>query len=106
MKAVRFLGDSLKQLRAFPESVRAVAGRQLMRVQYGSDPLDWKPMAGIGPGVKEIRIRDTSGAYRMLYMTSVGDIVVVLHAFKKTTQKTSKADIDLAASRLKILRQD
>ena len=51
--------------------------------------------------MQEIRIREAAGAFRIIYLASVGDRVVVLHAFQKKTQQTSQRDIDLARSRLK-----
>ncbi len=56
-------------------------------------------MATIGKGVQEIRIRDESGAFRVIYVAKFSDAVYVLHCFQKKTQKTSKADIDLATKR-------
>jgi len=106
MKEITFLGDSLKRLREFPEDARAAAGRQLQRVQFGGDPLDWKPMTSIGPGVREIRVREESGAYRVIYIASIGDRIYVLHAFKKTTRKTARRDLDVAAMRLKSIGQE
>lgn len=100
-KRLEFLGDSLAQLRDFPEAARKETGVQLHKVQLGLDPSDWKPMTTIGPGVREIRIRDEAGAFRVLYVASIGDAVYVLHAFQKKTQQTAKRDLDLAASRLK-----
>jgi phage-related protein len=61
MRPIRFLGDSLKALRDFPEDARQNAGYQLEKVQNGSTPDDFKPMPSIGKGVEEIRIRDESG---------------------------------------------
>ena len=101
MKRIAFLGDSLASLRDFPEEVRINAGHQLYRVQNGLDPDDWKPMKSIGPGVREIRIRDRSGAYRIIYLATLADTVLVLHAFQKKAQTTTQKDIDLAARRLK-----
>ena len=60
-KRLEFLGDSLAQLRDFPEAARKEAGVQLHKVQLGIDPSDWKPMTTIGQGVREIRIRDDAG---------------------------------------------
>jgi phage-related protein len=34
----------------------------------GRRPDDWKPMPSIGDGVREIRIREASGAFRVLYV--------------------------------------
>jgi phage-related protein len=55
-------------------------------------------MSSVGPGVRKIRIRQASGAYRIIYLTTIGDVVHVLHAFQKKTQATAKRDIDLAKS--------
>lgn len=80
-------------------------GTQLMLVQQGLDPADWKPMKSIGPGVKEIRIR-AGGAYRVIYTANIGNAVYVLHVFQKKTQKTAKPDIKLAKQRLVELRRE
>jgi phage-related protein len=101
MKRLVFLGDSLDLLREFPEGARKEAGVQLHKVQLGLEPSDWKPMTTIGLGVREIRIREEGGAFRVLYVASVGEAVFVLHAFQKKTQRTAKRDLDLAASRLR-----
>lgn len=99
MKPLEFLGDSLERLREFPEAARKEAGVQLHKVQLGLEPSDWKHMSSVGPGVKEVRIRDEGGAFRILYVASLGSEVYVLHAFQKKTPKTSKRDLDLAKSR-------
>ncbi|MDE3116937.1 MAG: type II toxin-antitoxin system RelE/ParE family toxin [Pseudomonadota bacterium] len=108
-KPVEFRGRSLDDLRAFPRAARRAAGYQLDQVQNGRAPDDWKPMNSVGKGVKEIRIRDEAGAFRIIYIAQFADAVYVLHCFQKKTEKTSKADLDLAAARyrelLKELRQ-
>lgn len=58
-------------------------------------------MASVGPGVREIRIRDDAGAFRVLYVMQRAEAVYVLHAFQKKTQQTAKRDLDLAAARLR-----
>jgi phage-related protein len=81
------------------------AGHQLFRVQSGLEPVDWKSMPSIGSGVKEIRIGDTAGAFRVIYTATRPEDVYVLHCFQKKTQQTSLQDIQLARERLKsILR--
>ena len=99
MKPVRFLGDSLTSLRAFPEDVRHDAGYQLDKVQRGEPPDDFKPMPSIGKGVEEIRVWDDTGTYRVVYTAKLADAVYVLHAFQKKTQTTAKCDIELAKKR-------
>ena len=56
-------------------------------------------MTSIGSGVREIRIREASGAFRVIYVTKLGDAVPVRHYFRKTTQKTSRDDLELAKRR-------
>jgi len=103
IKPVEFLGDSLDALRRFPQDVRRQAGFQLDRVQHGLDPDDWKPMKNIGAGVKEIRVRDAAGVFRVIYIAKYEEAVYVLHCFQKKAEKTEKAALDLARARLKEL---
>jgi phage-related protein len=100
LKDLEFLGDSLDQIRGFPTGARKEAGVELHKVQQGIDPSDWKPMTSVGPGVREIRIWDDAGTFRVIYITKRADAVYVLHAFQKKTQQTAKRDLDLARSRL------
>ena len=100
MKPLSFLGSSLDDLRAFPETARREAGYQLDRVQRGLNPEDWKPMPSVGSGVREVRIREQSGAFRVIYIATRPEAVYVLHAFQKKTQATAKRDLDLAETRL------
>ena len=101
MKDVKFVGSSLDDLRAFPKSPRQDMGRQINRIQQGIDPLDWKPVKSVGPGVREIRIRDEGNNYRCMYVTNLGKSVYVLHVFIKKSQKTLSKDIEIAKSRFK-----
>jgi len=87
-----------------PDSVRHALGVELMTVQYGGEPINFKPMPTVGSGVYEIRYRDAvNGAFRVIYVTKFHDAIYVLHAFQKKTQKTPKADIELAALRYRKL---
>ena len=63
-------------------------------------------MTSIGQGVREIRIRDEAGAFRVIYIAKVVDAIYVLHCFQKKTQKTSQHDIDLATKRLMDLKRE
>ena len=103
MKPIAFQGGSLDDLRAFPIKARREAGHQLDRVQRGLEPDDWKPMPSVGPGVREVRVRDDAGAFRVVYTATRPEAVYVLHAFQKKTQQTAKRDLDLAKARLRDL---
>jgi len=84
--------------------VRHALGVELLTVQYGGEPSDFKPMPDIGAGTYEIRRRDSAnGAFRVMYVAKFANAVHVLHALQKKTQKTAKYDIDLAAKRYKMI---
>lgn len=98
-KDVEFLGDTLKRIRGLPDDVMDDVGYQLDKVQNGEQPDDFKPMPTVGPGVEEIRVWDDDGTYRVIYTARRPEAVYVLHVFQKTTQETSKQDIELARKR-------
>ena len=102
-KRVVWLGSSKADLKAFPKAVTAQAGYELYRVQCGLEPTDWKPMSAIGSGVREIRVRDSAGAFRVIFLASRPEAIYVLHCFQKKTRKTAPGDIELAQQRLKML---
>ena len=56
-------------------------------------------MPTIAKGVEEIRVCDESGAFRVIYTARLKAMVVVLHAFQKRTQATSRQDMELAKRR-------
>lgn len=105
-KPIEFRGSSLDDLRAFPLAARREAGYQLDKVQIGLEPDDWKPMSSVGSGVKEIRIREPAGAFRVIYVAKFADVIYVLHCFQKKSEKTGKTDLDLATKRYRDLRKE
>lgn len=103
MKTLYWLGTSLEDLKTFPVDVRIEAGTALRLVQQGVNPRDWKPMPDVGKGVREIRIRDQAGAFRVFYVVESGEAVYVLHAFQKKAQRTSQQDLDKGKARYKLI---
>ena len=53
----------------------------------------------MGAGTREIRIRDASGIYRVMYLARFEEAIFVLHCFRKKTQVTGKRDSAIAAER-------
>lgn len=49
----------------------------------------------------EIKFNTPSGGYRIAYVIVEQNSMVWLHAFKKTTQKTPLADLEIAEKRMK-----
>src|SRR5215469_10600850 len=87
----------------FPTDARKEAGFQLGKVQAGLEPADWKPFDTVGAGAREIRIRDGSGAYRVMYVAKFEEAIYVLHCFQKKTQATASRDLAIATTRYKAL---
>ena len=98
-KPLNWIGSSLKDLTAFPDDAKRVAGYQLYRIQQGLNPENRKPFKSVGTGVKEIRISENKGVFRVMYVAKFEDAVYILHAFQKKTRKTAKKDIDIAKAR-------
>ena len=92
-----------RELRALPEEIRSDLADALARLDTGSTlsmPLS-RPMPSIGSRVHELRLKDRSGQYRVIYALVHRDAVYVLHAFKKTTMVTPKRNLDVARRRLR-----
>ncbi|HEX7339921.1 MAG TPA: type II toxin-antitoxin system RelE/ParE family toxin [Rhodanobacteraceae bacterium] len=100
MQTIIFMGTSRDDLRTFPEPARKELGRQLLRLQHGMEPENWKPMKTVGAGVREVRVQ-VGGQFRVFYVTTIGNAIYVLHAFQKKTQKTSPKDLALGKQRFK-----
>lgn len=98
-KPVVWVGNSLSDLRRFPDNARRRAGFELQAVQLGANPSDSKPMPSVGAGVAEIRIR-TGTEHRIFFVAKFEEAIYVLHAFEKKTQKTAKRDIELGRARM------
>lgn len=98
MKQLEWLGSSRSDLKSFEEDARREAGHQLLFVQMGLEPTDWKPMPSVALGVNEIRIHKRT-ANRVLYVAKFANAIYVLHCFVKKTQKTDPRDIEIARKR-------
>jgi phage-related protein len=98
-KEIRWVGSAYDDLLAFPDDPLRSAGFQLGKVQVGLDPDDWKPFDDVGAGTREIRIREASGIYRVMYVAKFEEAVYVLHCFQKKTQATGKQDRGIAEAR-------
>ena len=96
-----FVGGAERDYLALPRDVQKAGGFQLKRVQEGKEPNDWKSMPSIGSGVREIRVWERAGTYRVIYVVQSISGVFVLHAFAKKSQATERRDIELAKRRLK-----
>jgi len=74
-------------LLTLPNNTRSQVGQALYLVQEGYAPQDFKPLTAVGSGAYEIRVRDHSGAFRVIYVAKFKAAVYVLHAFQKKPNK-------------------
>jgi phage-related protein len=104
LKAVRWVGSSQKDLRAFPPEVRLDVGYALYAAQKGETDPTAKPMKGFGGyTVMEIVTPFDGNTWRTVYTVRLRDCVYVLHAFQKKSKSgvaTPKSEIDLIHQRL------
>ena len=100
MNDLIWMGSAKQNILRFPAVARKMIGYELYLIQQGMEPTDWKPMPGVGMGVKELRVQ-AIGQFRIIYIATFEEGIYVLHAFQKKTRKTSKKDIDLAKLRLR-----
>ena len=107
MRPLRWLGDSLDDLSAFPKDVKRAFGHALREVQKGETPKDAKPLASLGSGVWELRDSYRGDAYRAVYMVRLVKAVYVLHVFKKKSKSgigMPREDVALIVERLRRAR--
>lgn len=103
---LHFEGDSLEVLSAFPAAVKSALGFSLRQLQVGLPPTcQTRSMNSIGAGVYELKEADERTWYRAIYLSKVNEIIYVLHYFEKDSRKTDRRDIEVAAQRLKLVKQ-
>ena len=104
LKPVVWLGDSLRELKAFPAVVQDELGYAIYLAQRGGKHVSSKPLKGLGSGVLEVVSDHRGDTFRSVYTVRFADRVFVLHAFQKKSKSgmaTPKTDIDLIKQRLK-----
>ena len=55
----------------------------------------------VGDKLYELRVKDPDGIYRVLYFAASGKKFVMVHGFKKKTQKTPAKELAKAKKRMK-----
>jgi len=85
----------------FSRGARLEAGFLLRRLQKGENlgmPHS-RPMPSIGPGCCELRINDRSARWRIICRID-RDAIVIAEVFRKKTQRTPRASIEVSRARL------
>jgi phage-related protein len=86
-----WLGNSRKNVQAFPKGAQKLLGDELQLIQFGGMPKDAKPFKGVGSGVLEIGLRYATDAYRVVLAVQIDKRIYVLHAFQKKRRNRRKA---------------
>jgi phage-related protein len=99
-------GDSREVLASFPDDVRGSLGFALYELQIGRQPsVATRRLESIGRGVYELKEGDERSWYRVIYLSSIDDVIYVLHCFEKHSRKTDWRDLNVAKERLSRVRQ-
>ena len=91
------------EINKLPAEIKEDLADAFARLQEGHNlslPLS-RPMPSIGRGVHELRLKDKSGIYRVIYFIKTKNNIYLLHSFKKKTNKTPQESIETAKNRLK-----
>lgn len=108
-KPLYWIGQSLKDLSAFPEDVKDVMGYALHLAQAGEKSPAAKPLKGFGgAGVLEIVDDHDGNTFRAVYTIRFGDAVYVLHAYQKKSKRgvaTPMTEVKTLKSRLKLAQE-
>lgn len=109
MKELIWIASSKKDLLKLPKGVIDFMGYALYLAQMGDRHKSTKSLKGFGDSsVIEILENDSHGTYRVVYTLKISEVVFVLHSFQKKSKqgiKTSKEDIDLIKSRIKLAEE-
>jgi phage-related protein len=102
LRGLVWMGNSKRNIQAYPEGAQKIIGDELQLIQFGGMPKDAKPFKGLGSGVFEIALRFVGDAYRIVVAVQLGEKIYVLHAFQKKSKRgiaTPKREIDLIKQR-------
>jgi phage-related protein len=90
------------EIAALPEDMQARFLRLVERITAaGLQSLSEPHVKHLEGKLWELRLTGRDGIARALYVTAIGQRVVVVRAFVKKTQKTPRAEIELALQRAK-----
>lgn len=104
---VETLNDTVDaELDRLPADMRARFHHIVMLIEeFGSEQVRQPHVRYLRAGLWEMRMKGRDGISRALYVTAVGERVVVLRVFVKKTQKTPEQEIKLALKRAREIEQ-
>lgn len=90
-------------LLGLPEATKLEVADALLLLESGQTPgmpLS-RSLAGIHPGLHELRFRDKAGQVRIIYYLKKSEAIYLVHAFRKKTQTIPRRELDIIHKRLK-----
>lgn len=105
MKQVIWHSTARIEIKKFTKEVKHELGYLIYRLQKGdilNMPLS-KPIPAVGSGVSELRFKGSDGAYRVFYYLKSKEGILIIHCFKKKSQKTPLREIRQGMKNLKEL---
>jgi phage-related protein len=94
----------LDEIESWPVGVLADYARLAEMLMEFGPSLRMPHSRTMGSGLFELRPRGPEGIGRAMYCYMSGRKIVVLHAFVKKTQATSRRDLEIAQRRMKEVR--
>jgi len=100
--AIQYHSEAVQaNILALPPKLQARYIALVQRMQQHGSHLGEPHSKAFGDGLFELRLKAPEGIARVFYCTLPGRQVVMLHCFLKKSAKTPAADLQLAVTRLK-----
>lgn len=84
----KILREESKEIR---EDVQDILEKIALNLPLGMPHV--RPVKGLAAGVFEIRVKDRSGQFRIVYLKVKGSAIYLIHAFRKKTQAIPKKEM-------------
>lgn len=97
-------GDSKDVISRFPDHVKENLGYSLRLLQQGEEPVDYRSLGSVEPGLFELRDEDKRGWYRLVYLSRIENTIYVIHCFEKKTREIPKRDLETIRARYRNLK--
>jgi phage-related protein len=93
------------EVESLPDDMRARLARiALLIEENGLERVGEPHVKHVEGRLWEMRLKGKSGISRALYVTAVGQRVVIVRVFVKKTEKTPRHEIEVALSRAKFIK--
>ena len=80
---------------------RSVVNTCIMRIRISGFDAAGVEFRYIDGKLREIKIRGADSSYRLFYVTLNGEVMIILHGYKKQSQKAPAKELKIAKQRMK-----